>query len=107
MKSTSGYWVVDVFLASVKSQAAELEDNDGMSSESVLKGAGAAQPLATRSTRTAASTFEPFIPASARLRELTAPPLIVGTLLGIIFGASSLYLVLKVGLRSAHRSPSR
>ena len=69
-----------------------------MSSESVLKGAGAAQPHATRSTRTAASTFEPFIPASARLRELTAPPLIVGTLLGIIFGASSLYLVLKVGL---------
>ena len=30
--------------------------------------------------------------------ELTAPALIVGTILGVIFGASSLYLVLKVGL---------
>src|SRR4051795_6594646 len=42
--------------------------------------------------------FRPFIPASARLRELTPLPLILGTLLGMIFGASSLYLVLKVGL---------
>src|SRR5438309_5295114 len=42
--------------------------------------------------------FRPFIPASARLRELTPIPLIMGTVLGIIFGASSLYLVLKVGL---------
>ena len=42
--------------------------------------------------------FEPFIPASTRLRELTPLPIIVGTLLGMIFGASSLYLVLKVGL---------
>lgn len=43
--------------------------------------------------------FRPFIPASvANLRELTPFPVIVGTILGIIFGASSLYLVLKVGL---------
>src|SRR5262245_15082205 len=42
--------------------------------------------------------FKPYIPDSANLRELTAFPLIVGTLLGIIFGASSLYLVLKTGL---------
>src|SRR5580704_3569482 len=42
--------------------------------------------------------FEPYIPASANMRELTVLPLIVGTLLGAIFGASSLYLVLKVGL---------
>src|SRR5215468_3214486 len=41
---------------------------------------------------------EPYIPDSANLRELTPLPLIVGTLLGIIFGASSLYLVLKTGL---------
>ncbi|MCA1620976.1 MAG: oligopeptide transporter, OPT family [Acidobacteria bacterium] len=44
------------------------------------------------------AVFRPFIPAGALLRELTPLPLIVGTLLGIIFGASSLYLVLKVGL---------
>src|ERR671937_663588 len=43
-------------------------------------------------------SFRSFIPAGVRLRELTPLPLIVGTLLGIVFGASSLYLVLKVGL---------
>lgn len=43
--------------------------------------------------------FRPYIPASVTtLRELTVLPLIVGTLLGIVFGASSLYLVLKTGL---------
>jgi putative OPT family oligopeptide transporter len=44
------------------------------------------------------AAFRPYIPARAKLRELTPIPLIVGTLLGIVFGASSLYLVLKVGL---------
>jgi putative OPT family oligopeptide transporter len=43
-------------------------------------------------------SFRPYIPDAAHLRELTPLPLIVGTLLGIIFGASSLYLVLKTGL---------
>src|SRR2546422_2234930 len=42
--------------------------------------------------------FHPYIPAGVRLRELTPLPLLVGTLLGMVFGASSLYLVLKVGL---------
>ena len=42
--------------------------------------------------------FSPYIPPGVRLRELTPIPLIVGTLLGVVFGASSLYLVLKVGL---------
>ena len=42
--------------------------------------------------------YRPLIPASANLRELTPTPLIVGVLLGVVFGASSLYLVLKVGL---------
>jgi putative OPT family oligopeptide transporter len=42
--------------------------------------------------------FRPYIPANVRLRELTPIPLIMGTLLGMVFGASSLYLVLKVGL---------
>jgi len=44
------------------------------------------------------ATFRPYIPAGVRLRELTIIPLIMGTILGIVFGASSLYLVLKVGL---------
>ena len=45
-----------------------------------------------------ATGFEPYIPAHVQLRELTPLPLVVGTLLGIVFGASSLYLVLKVGM---------
>jgi putative OPT family oligopeptide transporter len=42
--------------------------------------------------------FQPYIPASSNLPELRALPIIIGTVLGMIFGASSLYLVLKVGL---------
>ena len=44
------------------------------------------------------ATFRPYIPVGVSLRELTPIPLVMGTILGIIFGASSLYLVLKVGL---------
>ena len=42
--------------------------------------------------------FTPYIAPDTILRELTPRAVIVGTILGIIFGASSLYLVLKVGL---------
>ncbi|HUK90322.1 MAG TPA: OPT/YSL family transporter, partial [Blastocatellia bacterium] len=49
-------------------------------------------------TEEATPEFKPFIPASVNMRELTVLPLITGTVLGMIFGASSLYLVLKVGL---------
>ena len=42
--------------------------------------------------------FTPYIPPQTSLRELTPVPIIVGAILGLIFGASSLYLVLKVGL---------
>src|SRR6478609_5881048 len=40
----------------------------------------------------------PYIPAQTRLPEFTLRAVLAGTILGIIFGASSLYLVLKVGL---------
>jgi putative OPT family oligopeptide transporter len=40
----------------------------------------------------------PFVPAGERPPELTPLPLLVGAALGILFGASSMYLVLKVGL---------
>src|SRR5882757_1875489 len=54
--------------------------------------------VGARPTNPLAANFKSFIPASAHLPELTWPHLITGTVLGIIFGASSLYLVLKVGL---------
>lgn len=43
-------------------------------------------------------SYTPYIPPGTSLRELTPIPIIVGAILGLIFGASSLYLVLKVGL---------
>ncbi|MBX9585189.1 MAG: oligopeptide transporter, OPT family [Gemmataceae bacterium] len=46
----------------------------------------------------AAPAFRPFVPPSLSPPELTWAPVVTGALLGIIFGASSLYLVLKVGL---------
>src|SRR4026209_1544590 len=54
--------------------------------------------VGTKAENPILASFRPFIPARAQLRELTPIPLIIGTLLGMIFGASSLYLVLKVGL---------
>jgi putative OPT family oligopeptide transporter len=41
---------------------------------------------------------EPFILPGTVMKEFTVRALVVGTFLGILFGASSLYLVLKVGL---------
>lgn len=41
---------------------------------------------------------EPFIPADRQIAEFTVRAVLLGTLLGMVFGASSLYLVLKVGL---------
>jgi len=42
--------------------------------------------------------FAPYIPAATSLPEFTFRAVLLGTLLGMVFGASSLYLVLKVGL---------
>src|SRR5690348_2114449 len=42
--------------------------------------------------------FRPYVPPQASVRELTVRAVVMGAILGIIFGASSLYLVLKVGL---------
>jgi len=49
-------------------------------------------------TETDAPGFTPYIAPETRLAEFTPRALILGTVLGAIFGASSLYLVLKVGL---------
>jgi putative OPT family oligopeptide transporter len=44
------------------------------------------------------AVFKPYIPAGAHLPEMTLRALVMGVVLGMVFGASSLYLVLKVGL---------
>ncbi len=45
-----------------------------------------------------APAFHPYIAPETRMREFTLRGVLLGTILGVIFGASSLYLVLKVGL---------
>ena len=42
--------------------------------------------------------YQPYIAPETKVREFSARAVIVGTILGMIFGASSLYLVLKVGI---------
>jgi putative OPT family oligopeptide transporter len=73
-----------------------------MSPESIRDEAAAAQEFPDRvgfqPDNPYLANFRPYIPTTAHLRELTPLPLIMGTLLGMVFGASSLYLVLKVGL---------
>jgi putative OPT family oligopeptide transporter len=44
------------------------------------------------------SDARPFIPPDVKLPEFTLRAVILGVLLGVVFGASSLYLVLKVGM---------
>ena len=45
-----------------------------------------------------AVAYKPYIAPETEMPELTVRAVVVGTLLGMVFGASSLYLVLKVGL---------
>ncbi|HKD36225.1 MAG TPA: oligopeptide transporter, OPT family, partial [Pirellulales bacterium] len=48
--------------------------------------------------RSAETEHRPYVPDDARVSEFTWTAVILGSVLGIIFGASSLYLALKVGM---------
>src|SRR5262245_3637379 len=54
--------------------------------------------LAQQSGDSSQNGFQPYIPDKAELPELTIPAVVLGSLLGVVFGASSLYLFLKVGM---------
>lgn len=54
--------------------------------------------IAEPATQSGAENFKPFVPAEKQIAELTLPSVVLGALLGIVFGASSLYLVLRVGM---------
>lgn len=58
--------------------------------------AGVAPPLAAPSAT--GTAHQPYIPDQTDLPEFTWQALVIGTSLGLIFAASSLYLVLKVGM---------
>lgn len=58
-----------------------------------------AAPTATESqAENEGANFKPYVPAQTVIPEFTWPAVLVGALLGIVFGASSLYLLLKVGM---------
>ena len=50
------------------------------------------------STTAGTSDAQPYIGPDVILREFTPRAVVLGVLLGVVFGASSLYLVLKVGM---------
>lgn len=50
--------------------------------------------------------FQPYIPASKSLPELTATAIILGIILSILFGAANAYLGLKVGLTVSASIPA-
>jgi len=52
----------------------------------------------TTASAAADGEFKPYIPPEQVLPEFTVPAVLVGAFLGILFGASSLYLLLKVGM---------
>src|SRR5436190_6867463 len=58
----------------------------------------ATQTIESAPANPAPLAVAPYIAPETHLPEFTPRALILGTLLGMIFGASSLYLVLKVGL---------
>jgi OPT family oligopeptide transporter len=50
--------------------------------------------------------YKPYIDPKATLKELTAPPLILGGLMAIILGAANVYLGLKAGMTVAATFPA-
>ena len=59
-----------------------------------------AEPAATSS-----AAFQPWVPASEAPAELTFRAVALGSVLGIVFGAASVYLGLKVGLTTSASIP--
>src|SRR5688500_11491167 len=49
--------------------------------------------------------FKPYVPAESSPAELTVRALVLGAVLGIIFGAASVYLGLRVGLTTSASIP--
>ncbi len=56
------------------------------------------QPKVKSPAPPAHAEFKPFVPASESPREFTLRAILLGSILGIVFAASSVYLALKVGM---------
>ena len=58
----------------------------------------ASPPAAAMTLETRPTAFRPYVSPDAELTELSLSAVVLGTILGVVFGASSLYLFLKVGM---------
>src|SRR5260370_34191781 len=58
----------------------------------------AAQTKETTSAGAIPADFKPYVPDTVTMPEFTWSAVLLGAFLGILFGASSLYLLLKVGM---------
>ncbi len=58
----------------------------------------AAEPVPSLPPPEPAVGHQPYVPDAVQMPEFTLSAVLVGAILGIVFGASSLYLVLKVGM---------
>jgi putative OPT family oligopeptide transporter len=56
------------------------------------------RPAGTAAQPAAHATHQPYVPDGVQMAEFTWSAVMAGVILGIVFGASSLYLVLKVGM---------
>jgi putative OPT family oligopeptide transporter len=54
--------------------------------------------MALNGTTDSADDFKPYVADKEKMKEFTLSAVLTGALLGLVFGASSLYLVLKVGI---------
>jgi len=58
----------------------------------------ASSPATSLTADSKDTSFKPYIPDSAELTELSLSAVFLGSVLGVVFGASSLYLFLMVGM---------
>lgn len=62
-------------------------------------------PTSDRASAAPAAAFSPYVPATSSPAELTFRAVLLGSVLGIVFGAASVYLGLKVGLTTSASVP--
>src|SRR5579863_1951948 len=62
------------------------------------KGDQERRQIITKTIPMASKKFEPFVPAETQMKEFTFKALLIGSIFGILFGASTVYLALKAGI---------
>src|SRR5512134_2454688 len=61
--------------------------------------------MSTKQTASAGAAFEPYVPDGESPAEFTTRAVVLGSALGVVFGAASVYLGLRVGLTTSASIP--